>query len=303
MSAENTGPANVPISFVKKIWRVLWTTFAIYIRTDGEQRAASFAYYALFALFPLMVLFVSVSSQFVDKKVASEKIIDTISNYMPIGAEGEDVVIKTVSDVVNSRKPVGIVAVLGVIWGSLGFFHALVRGVNRAWGTLEYPWWKLPLKNLAILGIVASALFIGIIAPTILAAIEAYIWSQNPTVGAIMIFHTFNYVRLLLPALVLFYGFTMFYKFAPRQHRQFGEVWIAALAVTVALGGLRSLFVFYAQHFAHFKSVYGAFGSVVALLMWIYLSGMIIILGGCLSAARAEVRENGGSPAVSSGQR
>lgn len=289
MSAENTGSAAVPISFVKKIWRIFLATLRIYSRIDGEQRAASFAYYALFALFPLMVLFVFVSSQFVDKKVAAEKIIDTISNYMPIGAEGQDAVLKTVSDVVNSRRPVRIFAMLGVIWGSLGFFHALVRGVNRAWGTREYPWWRLPIKNLAMVGIVASALFIGIIAPAILAAVEACVWSHNPTLGAAMISHTFGYARLLLPTLVLFYGFTMLYKFAPRQHRQFGEVWTAAMVVTIALGGLRNLFLFYAQHIVNFKSVYGAFGGVVALLMWIYLSGMIIILGGCLSAAQAEV--------------
>jgi len=40
-----------------------------------------------------------------------------------------------------------------------------------------------------------------------------------------------------------------------------------------------------------FKSVYGTFGSVVALLMWIYLTGAVIILGGCFCAARAEIRE------------
>ena len=289
MSAEIPGESPATISFSKKCWRVPWITLRKYAETDGEQRAASFAYYALFALFPLIVLFVSVSSQFVDKDEAAKNIIDYISNYIPVSEKGQDEVINAVSSVVNSRKPVGIFAVLAVLWSSLGFFHALVRGVNRAWGTQEYPWWKLPFKNLLMLGIIASALFIGILAPAIVDAVEKYIRSHNPIIGARMIFQTFVYARLLLPSLVLFYGFTMFYKFAPRSHALFGQVWFAALVVTGALQGLRNLFVYYAQNVAHFNVVYGAFGSVVALLMWIYLSGTIIILGGCLCAAQAEV--------------
>lgn len=144
-----------------------------------------------------------------------------------------------------------------------------------------------------MVGIVASALFIGIVAPAIIQTVEDYIWRQNPTVGANVIFNTFRLARQLLPWLVLFYGFTMFYKFAPRQHRQFGEVWFAALFVTLSLQGLRVLFVLLAQNVVHFNKVYGTFGGIIALLMWIYLTGSIIILGGCLSAAQAEVMGGG----------
>jgi YihY family inner membrane protein len=289
MSEESTDPTTASVSFPKKCLRVLWFTLRKYAETDGEQRAASFAYYALFALFPLIVLFVSVGSQFVNKDEAAKNIIDYMSNYMPVSPDGHDAVIKAVSGVVKSRKPVGLFAVLAVVWSSLGFFHALVRGVNRAWGTLEYSWWKLPFKNLIMLGIIASALFIGIIAPAIVQAVENYIWSRNPVIGAHMIFHIFVYARLLLPSLVLFYAFSMFYKFAPRKHAHFKQIWVAALMVTLALQALRNLFIYYTQHIAHFNVVYGALGSVVALLMWIYLSGMIIILGGCLCAAQDKV--------------
>ncbi len=45
----------------------------------------------------------------------------------------------------------------------------------------------------------------------------------------------------------------------------------------------------YTKNIGHFNALYGTFGSVVALLLWIYLSGSIIILGGCLSAAKYEI--------------
>jgi len=277
---------------MKKICLIAWTALRRYAETDGEQRAASFAYYALFALFPLMLVCITISSQFIDKRVASDKIITVIKDYIPIGPEGEDAVIKTVTLVAKSRKPVGIFAVFAVVWGSLGFFHALVRGINRAWGTLEYPWYRLPFKNLLMVGIVASALFMGILAPAVIGTVETYIWSQNPIIGANMIFYTFRLARLLLPWFILFYGFTMLYKFAPRRHCQFGEVWAAAVFVTLAVQGLRVLFELFTQHVLSFNKIYGAFGGIVALLMWIYLSGSLIILGGCLCAAQSEVMRN-----------
>jgi len=52
------------------------------------------------------------------------------------------------------------------------FFQALVRGVNKAWGTHEYSWWRLPIKNLAWSPILASALLLGVIAPALLNQME-----------------------------------------------------------------------------------------------------------------------------------
>jgi Ca2+-transporting ATPase len=81
----------------------------------------------------------------------------------------------------------------------------------------------------------------------------------------------------------------MFYKLAPRRRTTFREVWVGALAVTVLLQLLQALIVLYARNVAHFNAVYGAFGSVIVVLMWVYLSGSVIILGGCFCAAQAEV--------------
>jgi len=64
----------------------------------------------------------------------------------------------------------------------------------------------------------------------------------------------------------------------------------AALFTTIGLDLLQRAFVLYTKNIANFNALYGTFGSVVALLMWIYLSGALIILGGCLAAAQYEIR-------------
>ena len=66
-------------------------------------------------------------------------------------------------------------------------------------------------------------------------------------------------------------------------------MWVGALAATLLLQALQALFLLYTKNIAHFGAVYGAFGSVIAVLMSVSASGSVIILGGCFCAARAEV--------------
>ena len=279
------------ISFFQVAGAVSWRALKKYIETDGEQRAASFAYYALFALFPLILLFISIGSLFLDETHSSAALIEYVRSYIPVGLDGQNVVVDTIRGVIQSRRGVSSVAVVGIVWGSLGFFHALVRGVNRAWGTLEYPWWRLPFKNLTMVAIVASALFLGMIVPGIMLAIQTFMHRYSFGYFEGTLLSLFAKMQFCVPLIVLFYGFSMFYKFAPRRSTSFSEVWMSALVVTILLHFLRNLFVLYVLNFSHFNKIYGTLGGVVALLMWVYLSGTIIIFGGCLCAAQAEVAE------------
>ena len=87
-----------------------------------------------------------------------------------------------------------------------------------------------------------------------------------------------------IPVLVLFFSLSLFYRLAPRRPTRFAEVWAAALCATILLRACESLFVIYLGHFATLNAVYGAFGGIMALLLWIYLSGCVFIFGACLCA-------------------
>ena len=270
---------------------IVWRAVVKYDETDGEQRAASFAYYAFFALFPLVVLLITVSTMFVgNQTLASEVIIQQVKERLPDPEMGERV-IRTIQGVVRSRGQASLIALGILAWSAVRFFQALVHGVNKAWGTKEYTWWRLPLKNFAMVGIFASALVLGILAPTVVNYVEYFYGKYSWEFGLDFLFvhQAFALIRSVVPPLVLFYGFMMFYKFAPRRRTTLREVWIAALVVTIGLDVLQRLFLLYTRNVTNFNAIYGTFGSVVALLRWIYLTGSLIIFGGCLSAARYEI--------------
>ncbi len=274
------------------MWAVMWRTGVKFVETDGEHHAAAFAYYALFALLPLLVLLITFGTRFFGDRIeATNAIFDLLSQYIVVDLGSPEQVRATVETFMQSRLGSGLVSLGILTWCALKFFQSLVRATNRAWGTHEYSWWRLPLKNLLMVAVLASALLIGLVAPAMLNGFERYyvahrdMFSFDFGLGGWVV-HT---ARSLLPPLLLFYSLALFYKFAPRRKTTFREVWIEALLVTAALGGLQKLFVVYAGHVANFNVLYGTFGSVVALLLWIYLTGTVIIGGGCACAARAEI--------------
>jgi YihY family inner membrane protein len=289
--AAMTPGADAPSRFLSnRFLRVLWLTLVKYSTIDGQQRAASFAYYAFFALFPLLLLLVTIGSYFFNPARVGDVVLDAVSHYVLVDTDKHDLVRETIRGVIKARRGVGLFAVLGLLWSSLRFFQSLVIGVNRAWGTHEYSWWRLPIQNMLMVGVLASALLVGFLMPVMLHAFQTMIAAINLSFGASALVLTFNFVRFLLPSMVMFYGFSMFYILAPRRRTTFREVWVGSLTVTVLLQALQVLFILYAKNVANFNKVYGAFGCVIAVLMWVYLSGSVIILGGCYCAARAEIK-------------
>ncbi len=251
---------------------------------DGAQRAAAFAYYAFFSLPSLIILLVTIGSFFVDRNRAAREVVGYVENYVPLDTEGRDRIFSTVVGMARVRGSVGTVALLALLWSSLSFFTALIRAVNRAWNQEPRNWWRMPLKGLVLLAITAAALGIGIAVPILADVMRSWL---RPSAGS----HSMTYTALVsaFPLLVGFYGLSLFYRLAPRRRTRFAEVWLAALLVTVTLRVLQALFALYLANFGRFNAVYGAFGAIVVLLLWAYVSGWAIILGSCLSAARAEV--------------
>ena len=278
---------------LRRTWHIVVHASNIYIEIDGEQRAAAFGYYVLFSLFPLFALLLTVGSSFFN----SGQMIDTIKSFLPFSGPQQNFIWEAVHQLEVARGGIGVVSVIIFLWCSLGFFHALVHGVNRAWHTIEIPWWQAPLKNLLMILIVASALLAGVIAPAILQglrngllAAESFLEKHFPNFDLHFVSGLLDLSRFALGVAVVFYSFSMLYKLAPRRRVLFRQVWLPALIVTFALMICQIAFVNYLPHFINY-GIYGAVGGMMLLLLWVYFSGIIIIFGACLCAAIEQLRE------------
>jgi YihY family inner membrane protein len=268
---------------IRRIRAVLFLALKKFSQIDGTQWAGAFSFNAFFSLFPLVVLLVTIASSFVDRDTAGKEVVAYIERYVPMSGEMQNHIFGAIAGVINVRGEVGAVAFLILIWVALRCFTTLICATNRAWGTVDYTWWRLPLKSLVLLGITAGAALVGMAMPVLMRMAKEWllpVYDFSSWVNTLGV--------LFVPLLVVFLSLSLFYRLAPRQHKRFAVVWAAALCTTALLQAAESLFVIYVKNFATLNAVYGAFGGIMALLLWIYFSGCIFIFGACLCAAQAE---------------
>lgn len=277
----------------KFLWRLLRETAVIYQRIGAEQSAAAFAYYALFSLFPLVALLLTVGSYF----FPAGSVVETIHRFVPLGEDQQDLLWTMVHGLEKARGSVSVVSILILTWASLKFFHALVLAINHAWGTRRLPWWQMPVKNLVMILAMAGALLIGTVVPALLQGIarglhhlEALITVRFPLFDVGKFVAVVDFSRYVVGTLVLFYSFAILYALAPRHKTRFSQIWIPALTVSLLLQVGQAFFVHLAPKLINYSAIYGAMGSMMFLLLWVYMAGVIIISGGCLCAALAHLR-------------
>lgn len=278
----------MPTKFNQKIhsiWTILRLTTKKFFLIEGMQRAEAFAFNAFFSLFPLIILLVTIASTFTDRDRAGTEILAFIEGHIPLGSEMQSYIFNTITGVMETRGKASVVAFLILVWVTIQCFTTLIHATNRAWNTETQTWWRLPLKSLLLLGITAGAVFSGIALP-MLAQVAKKTFHEVTAFS----YWAFALGSFLISLLVVFVSLGMFYKLAPRRPTRFAEVWVAALCATLLLQAAGSLFVNYLQNFSTINAVYGAFGGIMALLLWIFLSGCIFIFGACMSAVQAEAR-------------
>jgi Ca2+-transporting ATPase len=286
MSAATSSVSGLPSRLglqTRRVWAILCIAVKKFLRIDGAQWAGAFAFNAFFSLFPLTVLLVTAASSFVDRDRAGKAVIAYMESYVPISGEMQRQIFDTIAGVIKARQQASAVALLILVWAALQCFTTLICATNRAWGTTVYNWWRLPLKSLVLLGITAGALLLGMAVPVLMRMAKGWLFQVDD-------FRSWVYGlgSFFIPLLVVFFSLSLFYRLAPRRPTRFAEVWAAALCATVLLRAGESLFVIYLQDFATLNAVYGTFGGMLALLLWIYLSGCIFIFGACLCAGQAE---------------
>jgi Ca2+-transporting ATPase len=184
----------------------------------------------------------------------------------------------TISGMIEGRGRAGAAALLILIWVASQCFSTLIYATNRAWGVSLDDWWRVPLRSLALLGAAAGVLPAEMAASALTRLTSSFLpgWASGAE-------------SLLLALSVQFLALVLFYRLAPRRPTRFADVWAAAMIAAILLRAVESAFVVYLVFFGASNAVYGVFGGIMALLLWIYISGCIFIYGACLCAARSEL--------------
>ena len=255
---------------------------------DATHMAAGVAYYAILSLFPLMLGLIALLGMFIESESVRAQLFDFFHTHLPASTDELEDNVEAIADL---RGPLGILGILGLFWTASAIFGGITRAVNRAWDVhKDRPFYVSKLRSMAMaMGV--SLLFLTSVSLT--NAIEALGNIDLPGVGR-PIFLENNVINVVIRALPFAFSlciFMLIYKYLPNTAVRWKYVWPGAILAAVAFEISKNLFVFYLHNFADYEKVYGSLGSVIALLVWIYVSAFILIVGAEFSSEYGRMRE------------
>ena len=101
------------------------------------QLLMQFNNYAFISLFPLIILFVTAVSIFIDREQAGAAVITYVQTYVSISGKMQSYIFDTTAGVINARGQAGVLALLTLIWTTMNIFSTLTSAMNKAWGASQ----------------------------------------------------------------------------------------------------------------------------------------------------------------------
>jgi len=265
---------------LRQLWRLVMRAVTAWSDDYASSMGAALAYYALFSIAPLLLIVIGVAGFFFGAEAARGELFQQIS-----GLVGPDAAHAVEGLVANARKPEsGILAMVTgavlLVMGASTVFGELQNALDRIWRAPQQAqakgWWTLIRTRLASFGMIlaiAFLLMVSLVASALVAALGKW-WGLH-------------LVDWLLSFALMTVLFAAIYKVIPRVHIAWRDVWTGA-AVTAALFAVGKVLIGLYLGKSSVASAFGAAGSLVVLMVWVYYSSQVFLLGAEFTRVYAE---------------
>jgi membrane protein len=239
--------------------------------------AAQLAYYFLFALFPLLLFLVTLIGFLPIENLYGE-MVSFISQVLPTDAVS---LIQGNIDTIMKDQRGGLLSIglIGTLWAASRAVANLCAALNKAYDVEEHrPWWKIQAISLGLT--ISLSLFAIVSVILIIFGGQIGKWVADAMGLGFLFEFTWNLIRLFLAAVIMMGILATLYFFGPDVEQKWK--WVTPGAVVAVLGwiGASLAFAYYVNHFGSYNKTYGTIGAVIILLTWMYLTGLMILVGG-----------------------
>jgi membrane protein len=270
----------IPPNKLKAGWELLKLTFTEWTNDNAFELSAALAFYTIFSIAPVLLIAVGVASFFLAPEAATTRIVDEMQKL--VGAQGAN----AVRQVIESSRGFGkglwavSVGIVTLIMGATAVFGELQSALNRIWDVEAKPDRGVimslivdRLRSFLIAVCVGFLLLVSLVISAVISGLQHYMNNWLP--GVPWVWQTANVVTSFLVVAALF---AMIYKFLPDVVISWKDVWIGAAVTALLFSAGKYLIGIYLGRTAT-TSAFGAAGSLVVLLFWVYYSALISFLG------------------------
>jgi membrane protein len=281
---------------VKTLWDVTLSAAQDWWEDNCLRLAASLAYYTALSLAPLVLLIVGVVGMVLGRGQVASQLAAQLESLM--GPSGRELI----NSILTTTSPEGgtlatVVGLVTLVIGATAVFGELQTTMNLIWEVRPAPtngvwagiwaWLKERVFSLAIVFALAFLLLVSLIVSAALAGAAALVWGPEQTLLS-------RLLEIAVSLFVLTLGFSLLFKYVPDAEIRWYDVWLGGV-MTAVLFTLGKTAIGYYLGYASVGSAYGAAGSMVVLLVWVYYSALIVFFGAEFTQAWA-TRHGGVAP-------
>jgi membrane protein len=282
----------------KSIWQFLKTTVNEWVEAEPFELAAALSYYTLFSLAPLLLIAIGVAGLVFGREAAQNQIVEALQ-----GMIGQDSA-QSVQEMIqasNEKPKTGmlstIIGFVALLFGAGGVVGQLQTSLNKMWEVTPKPgqgiWGFLRQRffSFAMVLAIGFLLLVSLVVTAVLSSFTAMLGSllgdATFLAHAIDILVSFGFVTLL---------FALIYKYVPDVEIQWKDVWVGA-ALTSILFTIGKYLIGLYLGTSGVGSTFGAAGSLITILVWVYYSSLIFFLGAEFTRVYATQYGSGVAPA------
>lgn len=266
---------------IETLWELLKATVIQWKQDQASLMAAALAYYTIFSLAPLLIIVIAIAGTVFGEQAAKGELVTQMQGL--IGKEGAQL-IQTALENANHFDPnQGIIPTLinigFLLSGATVVFVQLQKSLNIIWDVQPKPgngikhFFRKRFLSFSMVVVIAFLLLVSLVISTLLVILGNYLRGLIPG---------FTYLWELLNFLVAFgivtLLFAMIFKILPDAKIAWIDVWMGAAITAVLFNIGKSILGFYLGK-TSFASIYGAAGSLVIILTWVFYSAQILFLG------------------------
>lgn len=271
-----------------RLWQLLRDTGSEWYKDRAQRLGAALAFYTIFALAPGLVILIAVSGFVLDPEAAQGEIVEQIE--MLIGRTGAEAIEATLVSAREQGTGVTLVAVVTFVLGLWWVFGELQDALNTIWGVTPRPgrtiltivrerFWAFAL----VVGI-GLLLMVSLVVSAWLAAVGRFFAHLLPAPAAVL-----ETVDIAISFCIITILFAVIFKLLPDVRLAWRNVWLGAALTSLLFTAGKAAFGFYLGR-TTFSSAYGAAGSLVVILLWVYYSAQILFFGAEFTKVRARRR-------------
>jgi membrane protein len=272
-----------------KYWRILKKTLKEYSITDAMDFSSSIAFYLIFSLPALLIISMTIAGAVYEDQVARDTLLQQFQNFF--GQQSADAIDKVLTNINEDQNSL-IARILGTITlivSATTVFVSIQDGINKIWGVKAkkekniYNFFKNRLISLAMAVSVGFLLLVTLI-------IDATLSFFDQQILVMLSESQFYFAKIVnggISVLVTTAVFACLFKIIPDTDVLWKNVWLGSFITTFLFGVGKFLIAFYLSS-SSFGDVYGAAGSLVVLLTWIFYSSMMMLFGAQFTVIYSE---------------